>query len=172
MRLPLKLHPDSRSDAVSGIDVEVAGTAPAALSIRFLTTGKVDDILLPALAALGRADGLWQHTCFEAFVRPRGEAAYCELNLAPSRLWAAYSFDAYRCGMQPLHMQPPHIETAREGDRLELWAALHLPVEGPWQLALSAVIEEKNGRKSYWALAHPPGKADFHHPDSFVHEIP
>src|SRR3546814_3736372 len=33
------------------------------------------------------------------------------------------------------------------------------------KLALSAVIEELDGTKSYWALAHPPGKPDFHHPD-------
>ena len=29
-----------------------------------------------------------------------------------------------------------------------------------WRLGLSAVIEETNGRKSYWALAHPPGKPE------------
>ncbi len=34
--------------------------------------------------------------------------------------------------------------------------------------ALSAVIETKNGTKSYWALAHPPGKPDFHHADCFI----
>jgi hypothetical protein len=34
-----------------------------------------------------------------------------------------------------------------------------------------AVIEEVNGYQCYWALAHPPGKADFHHPDCFVLEV-
>jgi len=33
--------------------------------------------------------------------------------------------------------------------------------------AISAVIEEADGTKSYWALAHPPGKPDFHHADCF-----
>jgi hypothetical protein len=37
-----------------------------------------------------------------------------------------------------------------------------------WRLGLSAIIEEASGRRSYWALAHPPGKPDFHHPDSFA----
>jgi hypothetical protein len=41
-----------------------------------------------------------------------------------------------------------------------------------WRLGLSAVIEDKAGGKSYWALAHPPGKADFHHADSFARELP
>jgi hypothetical protein len=34
------------------------------------------------------------------------------------------------------------------------------------------VIEETNGRLSYWALAHPPGKPDFHHSDCFALELP
>jgi hypothetical protein len=34
------------------------------------------------------------------------------------------------------------------------------------------VIEETSGGKSYWALAHPPGKPDFHHADGFVYELP
>jgi hypothetical protein len=40
-----------------------------------------------------------------------------------------------------------------------------------WRLGLAAVIEETSGRKSYWALAHPPGKADFHHSDGFAYEL-
>jgi len=33
------------------------------------------------------------------------------------------------------------------------------------------VIEETSGRLSYWALAHPSGKPDFHHADCFACEI-
>jgi hypothetical protein len=40
-----------------------------------------------------------------------------------------------------------------------------------WALGLTAVIEETNGRKSYWALKHPPGKPDFHHADCFAAQI-
>ena len=36
------------------------------------------------------------------------------------------------------------------------------------KIALSAVIEETDGTKSYWALRHPPGAPDFHHPDCFA----
>ena len=53
----------------------------------------------------------------------------------------------------------------------ELLVRVELPV-GACQLGVSAVIEETNGRKSYWALAHPPGKADFHHDDGFVLQLP
>ena len=48
---------------------------------------------------------------------------------------------------------------------------LGLPEDRPWRAALSAVIEEASGTKSYWALAHPPGKPDFHHSDAFVLDL-
>jgi hypothetical protein len=48
---------------------------------------------------------------------------------------------------------------------------LSLPRESSWRLGLSAVIEETNGNKTYWALVHPPGKPDFHHKDAFAYEL-
>lgn len=36
------------------------------------------------------------------------------------------------------------------------------------RVGLCAVIEETDGTKSYWALRHPPGPPDFHHPDCFA----
>jgi hypothetical protein len=42
-----------------------------------------------------------------------------------------------------------------------------------WALGLSAILEEKGGTKSYWALAHPSGdKPDFHAPDCFAASLP
>ena len=59
-----------------------------------------------------------------------------------------------------------------EGLRLRCAYLLDLPAQAPWQLNLTTIVEEANGRKSYWALAHPPGKADFHHDDGFVLSLP
>jgi len=50
--------------------------------------------------------------------------------------------------------------------------AMGLAVAEPWHVGLSTIVEENNGRISYWALAHPPGKPDFHHPDCFRLELP
>jgi hypothetical protein len=36
------------------------------------------------------------------------------------------------------------------------------------RVAASAVVEEANSGLSYWALAHPAAKPDFHHADAFV----
>jgi hypothetical protein len=71
----------------------------------------------------------------------------------------------------------PVIEVEASPEVFTLQASLqldqlsHLPRDAPWRLGLSALIEDKNGRKSYWALAHPPGKPDFHHGDCFAHEF-
>jgi hypothetical protein len=54
---------------------------------------------------------------------------------------------------------------------LDLDGISMLPHDAGWRLGLAALIEETNGHKSHWALAHPPGKADFHHPDCFACEL-
>ena len=37
---------------------------------------------------------------------------------------------------------------------------------------LAAVIEEQSGAKSYWAIAHPADKPDFHDPACFAATLP
>ncbi|MFN0041155.1 MAG: DOMON-like domain-containing protein [Burkholderiales bacterium] len=173
MRHALIRHPDSPDSAASHIEVEATRPRPDNLVLTYIVTGRIGDLLLPSVIASTRADALWQHTCFEAFLRAPGEA-YHEYNFAPSTQWAAYRFSGYRQGMSvATAVAPPGIETRSTPERLELRAslALHLPTDGAWCLALSAVIEETSGRKSYWALAHPPGKPDFHHGDGFALEL-
>lgn len=173
MRLALKLHPDSHCDAVTAIAVEVVRPRAGALQLSYEATGAIDELRLPGITAPARADGLWRHTCFEAFVRPAMGDAYFEFNFAPSTQWAAYRFEGYRGGMQNAEIGGPRIEARPVPGRFTLQAALGLDAlpPGPWALGISAVIEETSGRLSYWALAHPPGKADFHHADCFVREI-
>jgi len=72
----------------------------------------------------------------------------------------------------------PRIEAQSRDDLYELRASLELdglsslPSNAAWRVGLSAVIEETSGNKSFWALTHPSGKADFHHPDCFAYELP
>jgi hypothetical protein len=175
MRLALKLHPDSLCAAVTGIEVDVARQHDGSLSLSYIVTGKIGDLRLPPVAAAARADELWRSTCFEAFIRSAPGEAYYEFNFAPSTRWAAYRFDGYRAGVRPMtEIAAPRIEAQSASEHYTLRATLDLsslPRDAGWRLGLSAVIEEANGRKSYWALAHPPGKADFHHADCFALEF-
>ncbi len=179
MRQALKLHPESRSAAATGIEVEVARPAPDRLALRYVVTGRIGALRLPPAAAPARGDRLWQHTCFEAFLRAPAAEAYYEFNFAPSRQWAAYRFAAYRDGMalaEELAAPELQVESSAEFYRLTasllLSKAPILPKAAAWRIGLSAVIEETSGDKSYWALAHPPGKPDFHHRDGFALELP
>ena len=117
----------------------------------------------------GRRDELWKRTCFEAFVKEDGEAAYREFNFAPSGDWAAYDFAARREGMAKADLaHPPYI---RLEDNLSWWglgATFALEAGRRWALGLSAVIEEADGTKSYWALAHSGEEPDFHDPACFT----
>lgn len=130
-------------------------------------------IVKPPIMPSERADGLWSSTCFEMFWRTVGTERYLEFNFSPSTQWAAYDFSGYRAPMGDLQIWYPDI-AVEHGDVLQLVAHLELDgfSVGPATLALSAVIEETDGTKSYWALQHPPGPPDFHHPDCFAIKLP
>ncbi|MFT3727401.1 MAG: DOMON-like domain-containing protein [Terricaulis sp.] len=177
MRLELKLHPDCVCRAVERIEVEVVRPRPAILSLRYAVTCDRAAVATPfPKGSSQRADELWKHTCFEAFVRTLPGEAYLEFNVATSGDWASYRFDAYRQGMRVADDAGLSSASQRNGPNLiEIAPTFDLTLAAPhdkaWPLALSAVIEETDGNKSYWALAHPPGKPDFHHADSFAYEL-
>jgi hypothetical protein len=173
MRHTLRLHPDSLCAAATRIEADVARPRPGSLILSYVVSGRISDLRMPPVMAPARTDELWHHTCFEAFVRPSPGPAYREFNFSPSTQWAAYGFDSYRSGMRvAAEIGAPRIEVRSTADSYTLQAALELDeISFPLHLGLSAVLEETNGRKSYWALAHRPGKPDFHHSDCFTLEF-
>jgi hypothetical protein len=177
MRVALKIHPDSRCPSVRQVEVEAARPQAGALVLRYIVDGDMPSLVLPPVAAPARTDALWQHTCFEAFIRPGSGEAYYEFNFAPSTRWAAYRFDAYREGMRIAdRIGALRIAVDCTSERYTLQVALPCDesfelARAPWHVGLSAVLEAAGGSKSYWALAHPPGKPDFHHTDCFALEL-
>ncbi len=174
MRQTLRLHPDSSCVAATRVEADIARPRPGSLVLSYVVSGRIADLRMPPVVAAARADELWQHTCFEAFVRPLAGPGYYEFNFSPSTQWAAYRFSGYRSGMAvATEIGAPRIEVRSTAESYTLHAALELDrlLLPSWRLGLSAVLEETTGRKSYWALAHPPGKADFHHADCFALEF-
>ena len=174
MRASLTLHPESLCQAVTQIVVDVA-RAGLTLHLRYIVTCAFGGLRLPPMAAPARADELWNHTCFEAFIKPVEGEPYCEFNFSPSKQWAAYAFSGRRAGMEDIEPFPvPRIETRVNNGNYELEASLELESvpklrsSPAWRIGLSAVIEESNGYKSWWALAHADGKPDFHHVANFA----
>ncbi len=172
----LQAFPDSSAALVRSLTVELGWTAEQELSLTYRLEGELDAIALPPPRAPGFADNLWQHTCFEAFVADAASPDYREFNFSPSGLWASYSFSGYREGGKPSNAPTPRIAFSRFQDRLELvailaTAALPPATNATWRLGLSAVIEGIDGQRSYWALAHPAERPDFHHRDAFILEL-
>ena len=173
-------HPATPAQGVDEVTVQL-DRKDTHVSAIFMLQGDLSGLILPPSAKPLRTDHLWQTTCFELFVRT-GDEGYVEFNYSPSREWAAYTFTGYRSGMQPLAVDampllrsPPSIWTEDEADGLNCFAlgTVTGAIAGEPLIALSAVIEETDGTKSYWALAHPPeGPPDFHHPACFAATLP
>jgi hypothetical protein len=155
------------------------------LRLRFEVEGDPALVRWPAPLAEGEAprrDGLWRHTCFEAFVGAAAGAGYVEYNFSPSGAWAAYRFDRYREGMrsEPV-VAEPRILVSRTAVRTSIEVAASWPTGGAApdprtragraRLGLTAVIEAVDGGLSYWALGHPEGRPDFHNDAGFRLEV-
>lgn len=174
--MALQPHADTRSTRIESIEVQAERSADGSVWLRYHVEAPLDDLAIPRPADSVRTNGLWQTTCFEAFARAPGASAYVELNFSISSQWAAYRFNSHRTGMTDLILDAaPEIGVDASESHIALEAVFSLPApwrEGVIELALSAVIEETDGTKSYWALAHPPGAPDFHHPDCFALALP
>ena len=151
-----------------GVEARIARHG-SKLALAYAIEGRIEEIRVPPPGTPRFAEKLWQHTCCELFVGRSGTPAYLEFNFSPSGEWAGYAFERYRNGAA-FDAADPKIAVRVSAERLELDACV--PVQpGRLRLALSAVIEHADGRISYWALRHPPGKPDFHHPDAFALEL-
>jgi hypothetical protein len=173
----LTAHPSTPNDAVRSLGVRLRAE-PGALVFQYSLDADMSRVRVPLSGAGQQADALWKHTCFEAFVAPADGPGYHEFNFSASLNWAIYRFSAYREGMSPAEIgRAPEISVRRGDEGLELKAAVRLGLLGDLRdarhlrIALAAVIEDENGRLSYWGLRHPPGKPDFHHPNGFTLEV-
>ena len=163
---------------VHELSVLVTRPEPGQLQLSYRLLGDLDALQLPEPKPAIRTDGLWRHSCFEAFVGHAGAPDYREYIFSPSSAWAAYPFSAYREGMAPLMKgAPPMLRLHTGEDHLDL----EVTVDLSWlvrsasgvglKLGLSAVVEDRAQVLSYWALKHPSEKPDFHHADGFAIDL-
>lgn len=116
-------------------------------------------------SSASREDGLWQHTCYEAFWALPGQNAYWELNLSPKGAWNLYHFKGYR------NPQPPQAASDFELLRLSTSSGVLRAHLGPrfslaaLEFSLCAVLKTKNST-SYHSTRHAGDKPDFHLRDS------
>jgi len=169
----LTAHPAHPPARVTGVEARVIGFDSEWLRVRWRIEGG-QALVVPPFAGRGRAHELWKSTCFELFLRPAGGDDYVELNLSPSERWAAYDFSRYREGRTERSASRGPDCTIRQGSSFAIFDAAIprdvLPIL-PAAANFTAVIEEQGAVKSFWALAHPEGRPDFHDPACFTAEL-
>lgn len=184
--LPLQPHPQAPASPARVLRVRAQRRADGGLALDFVLHADSARLRVPPAQPPGAADGLWQHTCFEAFVAAAGAPAYHEFNFSPSGQWAAYAFADYRARSAATvapaprmawHRPAPAATAADAAPTLALAvelaaAALPAGADGTLHLGLCAVIEDDDGRHAWWALHHPAARPDFHHRDGFLLHLP
>ena len=170
----LTCHTDTVTTSVWIVDVNIRPQPQGDLTLIYKLTGDLAQIRIPAPQLSIAKDGLWEHTCFEAFIAVEGESGYHEFNFSPSGQWAAYAFSDYRVRRAWAVSQAPVINITQTNNHLLLEtiiATADFPQNmagKPFQLGLTAVIEANEGSRSYWALHHPEASPDFHHRAGFI----
>jgi hypothetical protein len=174
MHLDLVAHPSTPPSSTdlkvwARVELSAAFGATATANIWFGVGAPIGQFVIPQAEEPGRTDELWRTTCFEAFVRQAGGEAYREWNFAPSGNWAAYDFAGYRDGITNADVAaPPYVRLEDNFTWWGLGATISVEAGLQFDLGLSAVLEEQDGIKSYWALAHFSEKPDFHHSGCFT----
>jgi hypothetical protein len=168
-------HPETADAAIKELYIGVKALYQNGdLTLRYELNGDLDNLLIPNAQLPSEADELWKRTCFEAFIAVEEEDAYHEFNFSPSGLWAAYAFDDYRVKKAWRAKKALTIHCTRTDKQLIMSTVISNsnlpdnPLNKSYRLALTAVLETKNGELSYWALCHPSGKPDFHHRSGFT----
>ncbi|MEM8832592.1 MAG: DOMON-like domain-containing protein, partial [Cyanobacteria bacterium P01_G01_bin.19] len=131
------------------------------LKIKYILTGELAEIIIPqANKSCDRRYDLWEHTCFEFFVRSKNSKKYWEFNLSPSGNWNVFYFLDYRLNIaeeQAFKSFP--FEITQNPESLTVEAIVDLEKidigDRKLDLAITAVIEDKTEKLSYWALTHP-----------------
>lgn len=167
-------HPASAVQTIYQLTVMALLQEDGSIQLNYQVVGDTSQLLVPSQQPSLAVDGLWQHTCFEAFVSLDETTCYHEFNCSPSTQWAAYAFSTTRERDEWATPQPLLIAAEQTEQQLSLSAvipAANLPANPsnkPWRLGISVILETLTGQLSYWALHHPALCPDFHDPASFV----
>lgn len=148
------------------------------MKVRYALEGPLAEIknLTESLCARQRKDELWKTTCFEWFLKAKGQSAYWECNLSSGGDWNLYQLSHYRSEVKP---EPALSDFKFKSEKI---STTEWSFEGEWDLSsllrpeesvlinLCAVLETQDHKKSYWSLTHTQKQPDFHHADHFVLE--
>ncbi|NVE94070.1 DOMON domain-containing protein [Altererythrobacter lutimaris] len=157
----LVLHPDCSAGPIAKVKATLQPTS-SGCTTAFKLEGDISSIKVPKREEPERTDYLWETTCFEIFWQPDGGSCYREFNLSPSTRWAAYDFDDFRENARDAPGDNVEISCTRDAGQLVLEAEIVSALPVPANVALNAIVEDKEGNIQFWAMAFQEGKAEFH----------
>lgn len=162
-------------------NLQISGSltrCPGAILIDYRIIGNLDSINWPApIPSPDRCHDLWQNTCFELFVSPKGKPCYWEVNVSPNGCWNVYRFAAYREKMlEELSIYALCYPGSQNDCGWDM--SFRLETNGvieddcALEIGISTVLQHCLGDVQHWALCHPRLKADFHDRSSFTMKMP
>lgn len=166
--LDLEPHPQSQVAAIERICVGYV-LRSAVWKLAFEVFGDIPALDLPDMHRVKPGEDLWQNSCFELFVA-QSNHSYREFNFAPDGRYAAMDFSGYRQKRGVLRQELVAKAESWRSDkryRLDVELAEAARPDMPTHAGLSAIVQDKAGHTSWWALQHAPGEPDFHHPSAF-----
>ena len=169
------LLPHNRPDELVGLQLSAeALRISSKLELRYRLEGPIDNLIIPTVTeASMRSDYLWKHTCFEAFWGIPAQTFYWELNISPNSNWNIYKFNSYRNGQsEDEYKHSLNFSISKMANSVSVGILVELdpqiPLNSEMELGFAAVLKQKNGNLSYWALSHNAKDPDFHQRDSFL----
>lgn len=182
IRLELRPHPSTPPSHQADVSAAIWWAPEGGLELEFTVAAGLLSLVLPDETSdrTSPTDGLWKHSCCEAFLGRKGHSEYLEFNLSPSGAWACYAFEGPRVrSANASNMPPPEIRTFRRQNGFTLHAKIpRLPPQyllSDLDVGLTTVLEmifDKTPCLSYWAIAHDAPVPDFHLRSSFAGLLP
>jgi hypothetical protein len=173
-----KLHPfDSKGKASALAILGQITRQGNLLTLTYVLSGDLDQVRIPIPSARpSREYRLWEETCFELFIGAKYFSPYWEVNLSPSGSWNIFRFSDYRKNMAEETAVPTlPVRVTRQPDVLEIQTKISLETlllkNQPIRAGASAVIKGDDGNLTFWTLAHPSPKPDFHCKGAFCIQI-
>ena len=143
------------------------------LKIRYYIIGKLENISISKFKKdQERKFCLWEDTCFELFIKSKKQNGYWEFNFSPSTDWNAFRFIEYRKDIKE-EMQIDEIKVFRKLSESNLQVDVIIDLakikqlDEKLELAISAIVKDKDDKIYHFALIHNKDEPDFHDPNSF-----
>ena len=176
MEIKLMSHPNTAQPSAPISVVAFLNRCNTKVMIEYVLTGDMKEFSIPAVSLNpSRVDGLWCHTCFEAFMRFEDSEAYYELNASPTDDWNLYSSSGYhqdRIADDRINyiFQESHFSEGIYRKVIHVDFANIFPADLnklDLHMGITAVLEDRNQNLSYWAHTHCDTRPNFHMLESF-----